>query len=631
MAKKLNLLILGTFVLLGIYFVRVRVPADTADTYWHLSVGREVWQSQAIPQKDNFVYGPTDTHYTSTEWLSGLIFYATVKYLGFGGLLLLRALIGLTALTILYLTIRLITDNPWLKASAVSLVGFVLAIRLHDRPEMFSFIFFALINYVCYFFYLTKRISKVAYLLPMVFLIWPNIHASVAFGFFILSFWILIFALRRDSIKTVAFGQMLALFLISAIVCLFQLKPFLFFLNIKKFTTFSVNEWSSLKDRILFSGGYDFFRQVPVEAYLFLAILALYVLVFLLILRRGKVSLGYHLISLYYFLILISPFKYQRLIPLAMLLAVPQMILLAKATSGAVLPNRLVKIFWLLIIFLIVISIFAKNIVGAKIYQKVTVDKAGRTLGVRDRLWLDSFPESAPPLINQYLASKRIFTQDWWSSYLIWQVPTAKVFSDVMYAYRTQEDFANEQKLGSGVDNWQELLERYQIDTVVNTQYGSIKNNNTPVYNLTNWQLIYLDNNLLLYARDNVIKKKPVELSAIHAELPTPLKFKPEDEGVAISQLENLLKFDYKNGFARAQLTQYYLTRDLTAAKDLAGESRNLLPNDPIFPVYLAAVYANLGNCKVAEEYAHEAKIKSFGDYNFLYLVNKALQDCRNF
>lgn len=370
---------------------------------------------------------------------------------------------------------------------------------------------------------------------------------------------------------------------------------------------------------------------MPIEVYLFLVILALYGLVFLLILRKGKAGFIHLLICLFYLFILISPFRYQRLIPLAMLLAVPQLILLAKAAPSAVLPNWLVKIFWSLMIFLIVISIFAKNIVGAKIYQKVSVDEAGRTLGVRDRLWLDSFPESALPLINQYLASKRIFTQDWWSSYLIWQVPMAQVFGDVMYAYRTQEDFANEQKLGSGVDNWQELLERYQIDTVINTQYGSIKSNNTPVYNLDNWQLVYLDNNLVLYARNDVIRSKPVELSAIHPQLQTPLKFRSEDEKAAVEQLENLLKFDSKNGFARAQLTQYYLMRDLERAKNLAQESRNLLTNDPIFPVYLVAVYANLGSCKVAEEYAHEAKIKSFGDYNFLYLVDKALQDCRNF
>lgn len=197
MTKKFNFLIILTLVFLGIYFVRVRVPADTADTYWHLSVGREVWQSRVIPQKDNFVYGPSNSDYTSTEWLSGLIFYATVKYLGFGGLLLLRALVGLTALTILYLTIRLITDNPWLKASAVSLVGFVLAIRLHDRPEMFSFVFFALINYFCYHFYLKKRISKVTFALPLVFLVWPNIHASVALGLLIFLFWMIVLVIDQ--------------------------------------------------------------------------------------------------------------------------------------------------------------------------------------------------------------------------------------------------------------------------------------------------------------------------------------------------------------------------------------------------------------------------------------------------
>ena len=48
MFRKINLSIFLIFLLLGIYFARVHLPAGTTDTYWHLSVGRQAWQEKEI-------------------------------------------------------------------------------------------------------------------------------------------------------------------------------------------------------------------------------------------------------------------------------------------------------------------------------------------------------------------------------------------------------------------------------------------------------------------------------------------------------------------------------------------------------------------------------------------------------
>lgn len=105
--SKINVLLLIVFAILGIYFTRVRTAGDTADTYWHLAVGRQVWQQKQIAKTDDFVYGKTDTHYTSTEWLSGLIFYLSDKLFGFSGLTALRIICGLGTIFFLYKAIEI--------------------------------------------------------------------------------------------------------------------------------------------------------------------------------------------------------------------------------------------------------------------------------------------------------------------------------------------------------------------------------------------------------------------------------------------------------------------------------------------------------------------------------------------
>lgn len=133
-----------------------------------------------------------------------------------------------------------------------------------------------------------------------------------------------------------------------------------------------------------------------------------------------------------------------------------------------------------------------------------------------------------------------------------------------------------------------------------------------------------------MWARDDVIKTLPVDLSALNLELQAPLKFKPENKDKAVSQLENLIKFYPQNDFARGQLIQNYIDEGkLEDAKKLAEESRSLLPNDPTFGLYLAAVYSSEGNCQMASQFAKESLRKSYNDYNFQALSDIVLSSCQ--
>ncbi len=633
MLRKINLTILAVFILLGIYFIRVRSVGDTADTYWHLAVGRQVWQEKHISQTDDFVYGKADTHYTSTEWLSGLIFFMFAKFLGFESLVILRVACGLGAVFFLYKTLEIFTKEEKVQIAVMAATGYVLAIRLFDRPENFSILFVAAINYVCLKYFFNETLSKLLYSFPLIFLVWPSIHAFVVYGYALFSFWIIIYSYEFiRKIKTrPKFLQVVSLWAISTAAILIQAKRFLFFLELKKLTSFSVNEWGSLTDRVFLSKGYQFFSQMPVEVYFYIFTLILILgLTIFWITKKGQRGLALYLIFAAYFAIALTPFRYYRLIPIVILAFAPLAPFFLKDLKKLAV-DLTAKALTAILLILLIGSIFLGYTIGSKSYFKSSFDENGQTIGVKSRLWGQVFPKKTSEVIKEYLQTKHLYTFDWWSNYFIWQNPPIQTYSDVMYQYRTQEDFLEEQAIASGEKNWDKLVEKYNIDTVVNSQFAAPKGNNTPVYKLANWKLVYVDNVSALWARDDVIKTLPVDLSALNLELQTPLKFKPENKDKAVTQLENLIKFYPKNDFARGQLIQNYIDEGKIAdAKNLAEQSRNLLPKDPTFPMYLSAVYASMGNCRQASQFSKEALRKSYNDFNFQALEEIVLSNCQS-
>src|SRR3990167_4939195 len=125
-----NYLVLITFIVLGLFFARSIAPS--ADTFWHLAVGRQVWQDKKIPTYDKFIYGPKDQTFNSVEWLSALSFYLVVKNFGLNGLAIFRAMIGLFTLYLIYKTLNLITNNDLIKSLTLAITGYVFAYRLYD-------------------------------------------------------------------------------------------------------------------------------------------------------------------------------------------------------------------------------------------------------------------------------------------------------------------------------------------------------------------------------------------------------------------------------------------------------------------------------------------------------------------
>lgn len=140
--------------------------------------------------------------------------------------------------------------------------------------------------------------------------------------------------------------------------------------------------------------------------------------------------------------------------------------------------------------------------------------------------------------------------------------------------------------------------------------------------------MVYLNNSYILYARNDIIKKTPFDLTVIDPKLNTELKFKPQDEKKALSELKNLLLYDPNNDFARLQLILYYKVKNIDLAKQLAYDSYKINPSNPWFTYMLTSINAKQNNCKEAKKYGSKTIYNSFNDFYVNNLVKTVTSKC---
>ncbi len=591
----------------------------SGDTFWHLSVGKQVWQTKAIPAQDTFVYGPEDKTFISVEWLSGLIYYLPNKAIGDKSIVLIRITTAIAIISVLYLNLKLITSNKLLTFAALQTAAYILAFRFKDRPEIFSYLLIAAVNYLCFYCLKAKSPRLVFLILPLLFLAWPNIHPSSLVGLAIPVIFTLSLILK--AIKEHQFPTRLKIMIgataLSALAILAQFQRTFIFLNLSRLKQMDLTEFGTFFEELTRTKGYDFLNQISYQIYIFLALLILYAALTYTFLKSSKNDPAKALIFILYLGFFALPFKLFRLIPFSIIAILPPLVLLITETiENKTIFRQTTLAVLATICALILISIVNTNVAGNRenqiIYYFGPTKDQQRPVLVSNRIWHEEFPQNIAEIIQNHLQTKRLFTSAPLNNYFLWKVPSIQVFSDALFYNRSLKDYQDEETIISGGEGWQSLLEKYDIDTLVMPlNFFPLQ---TPVETLPNWKLIFIDRFTKLYAREDVIQSFPIDLSTIKPESFERLKYDPKNEETAIHQLENLLAYDQKNGFARPQLIEYYLSQDLTRAKKMALSSRSLITKDPIYPVYLARIFAIEKNCPQSLEFAKEAKSKSYNE-----------------
>lgn len=177
-----------TLVLGAIYLLFCLKPIWHTDIWGHLSYGETVWQQGALPLEEPLLPLAQGMPFLDTAWLSQLLSYAVVMRLGLAGLQ------GLTGLAVAAACGFLLARTYSKTKSAVfslTAVGILLWIDWNQflvlRPQLFG-----LVCFVCLFSRLTGKPHRSDWgSLPVLMLVWANLHGSFVVGLGLLAAFVL--------------------------------------------------------------------------------------------------------------------------------------------------------------------------------------------------------------------------------------------------------------------------------------------------------------------------------------------------------------------------------------------------------------------------------------------------------
>jgi hypothetical protein len=184
------------FVTFAFIFIYHTYPLGLSDFWWHLNTGRWIWTHGAMPSEDPFLFSsisPLDARASLILRgypLSQLIFFGSYSLGGAYALVMLKGLL----MTLFYgLLWNYFRRSGLHSITALTIVGLLplLFFRFDElRPQVFSFIFTLLVLQLVEAMLACARrgrsIKQYMFLLPVIMLLWANLHRGFIIGIGIL-------------------------------------------------------------------------------------------------------------------------------------------------------------------------------------------------------------------------------------------------------------------------------------------------------------------------------------------------------------------------------------------------------------------------------------------------------------
>jgi hypothetical protein len=181
MLQRLTIQRVTLIILFALIFaMAVRVPLDT-DTWWHIRSGEYIIEQRAVPTTDPFSHTRAGEPWIDHSWGAQIVLYLAYRLAGDVGLALYTALLATAGMGFVYLTCA---GNIYVRAFSLVLAAAAAAVFWSARPQMMSFL---LSTVVLYLLHRHKRGGRDRLLfIPLVMLLWANLHGGFAIGFILI-------------------------------------------------------------------------------------------------------------------------------------------------------------------------------------------------------------------------------------------------------------------------------------------------------------------------------------------------------------------------------------------------------------------------------------------------------------
>ena len=167
----------------GLLAMTARNAVDP-DLWWHLRTGQWIVETGHVPHSDPFSFTRAGHAWVSHEWLSEVLFYELWKHAGAAALIVFSAIITTAGFMLLYL--RCPGKAHW--AAAATVVGALASAPSWGvRPQMFTFTLASLLLWLLEAGTklnggTKKNRPHLLLWIPLLFLLWLNLHAGFALG-----------------------------------------------------------------------------------------------------------------------------------------------------------------------------------------------------------------------------------------------------------------------------------------------------------------------------------------------------------------------------------------------------------------------------------------------------------------
>jgi hypothetical protein len=169
-----------SILFLGLLAMAMKPSVDT-DSFWHLRAGTWMLDNARILTIDLFSYTRFNQAWINHSWLSQILMAMIYRAGGYGGLNLATAFVIVLAFTFVY---RAGEGGEYLRVFIVVLAAATSAVYWSARPQILSLLFTSIFVYTLYD-YLWRDVNRL-WLLPLLMLLWVNLHGGFAIGFILL-------------------------------------------------------------------------------------------------------------------------------------------------------------------------------------------------------------------------------------------------------------------------------------------------------------------------------------------------------------------------------------------------------------------------------------------------------------
>ena len=472
---------MGAIIFISLFMSLSVLRADKlladGDTGYHITVGDYILKSKSIPHHDIFSFLTPPPRWIAHEWLSEVIMTFVHSWMGITGVVLFFALIISTAYFLLFTMLK--HDYGLPIAGLVTLL-LIASSALHwlARPHIFTILILTVWYYVLNLYQYKDRFFL--YLLPLIMLVWVNLHGGYILGLFLLAIYtggngIRYFILRDHSslIKARTLGVILIACLLATLINPngYKILLFPFETYSQKFIINHIGEFRSPNFHAL--------TEMPFE---------LYLLALIFVLSISKFKLDLIEIALILFFTHLA-FYSVRNIPLFAIIAAPILarqikflswgqdlkivqVARQKLSEIEIMDSALNGHFWSVLIVLLVFTAATKGYINHDFDNKAA-------------------PLKAIEFMKRNHISGNMYNEYEFGDFVIYSLHDKyKVFIDGradMYGSNHMKDYYQVKSLEAG---WEEILDRYKINWIF---FNTDSPLSVILQEKKDWRLIYTD------------------------------------------------------------------------------------------------------------------------------------------